>query len=67
MSKSANLVSELVRFGGEVGARRCFDSTMRRLRTQLNELELREDLVYLDGGGSVELVLRTGEQIVDET
>lgn len=83
--KPANLISELIRFGGKPvpwdilshqiwGAgversllRKSFDSTMRRLRAQLHELDLREDLVALDGSGNVELVLHAGDRTVDET
>lgn len=83
--KPANLVSELVRFGGkpvpwEVLSRQIwgerserdllrdnFDATCGRLRRQLRELTLREDLVTLDGSGNVELVLYPGDRIVDET
>ncbi len=83
--KPANLVSELVRFGGkpvpwETLSRQIwggrgerdllrdnFDATCGRLRRQLRELTLREDLVTLDGSGNVELVLYPGDRIVDET
>jgi hypothetical protein len=47
--------------------RKSFDSTMRRLRSQLHELDLRDDLVRLDGSGNVELVLYAGDLVVDET
>ncbi len=47
--------------------RKSFDSTMRRLRTQLQEFDLREDLVGLDGSGNIELVLHAGDRVVDET
>ncbi|MBL9104778.1 MAG: hypothetical protein JNL82_27790 [Myxococcales bacterium] len=47
--------------------RKSFDSTMRRLRGQLQELDLRDDLVRLDGSGNVELVLHAGDQVFDET
>lgn len=46
--------------------RKSFDSTMRRLRAQLHDLELREDLVRLDGSGNVELVLMANDRMVDE-
>lgn len=46
--------------------RKSFDSTMRRLRGQLHDLELREDLVRLDGSGNVELVLTASDRAVDE-
>lgn len=83
--KPANIVSELVRFGGRAvpwdvlsqeiwgsGSDRAslrdnFDSTMRRLRNQVRELGLRDDLVRLDGAGNVELVLYPGDRTVDET
>lgn len=44
-----------------------FDATCGRLRRQLRELTLREDLVRLDGSGNVELVLYPGDRVVDET
>ncbi len=82
--KPANLVSELVRFGGkpipwELLARQIwgardrellrdnFDATRSRLRRQLRDLQIREDLVGLDGSGNVELVLYPGDRTVDET
>lgn len=83
--KPANLVSELVRFGGkpvpwdtlsrQIWGERTerdplrdnFDVTRSRLRRQLRELAIREDLVSLDGSGNVELVLYPGDRIVDET
>lgn len=83
--KPANLVSELVRFGGkpvpwetlsrQIWGERSerellrdnFDATRGRLRRQLRELGLREDLVTLDGSGNVELVLYPGDRVVDET
>ncbi len=53
---------------GERGLmRKSFDSTMWRLRSQLHELDLRDDLVRLDGNGNVELVLHRGDQVIDET
>ncbi len=63
------LVSQQI-WGREVDRltlRKNFDSTMSRLRAQLRELELRDDLVGLDGGGNVELVLHPGDRIVDQT
>ncbi len=83
--KPANLVSELVRFGGKPvpwttlsqqiwGARTDrdklrdnFDATRSRLRRQLRELSIREDLVGLDGSGNVELVLYPGDRMIDES
>lgn len=83
--KPANLVSELVRFGGKPvpwmlvsrqiwgegsdreSLRRNFDTTLARLRRQLRELAIREDLVGLDGAGNVELVLYPGDRMVDES
>lgn len=82
--KPANLVSELVRFGGkpvpwELLARQIwgererellrdnFDATRSRLRRQLRDLQVREDLVGLDGSGNVELVLYPDDRVVDET
>lgn len=83
--KPANLVSELVRFGGKPvpwttlsqqiwGARTDrdklrdnFDATRSRLRRQLRELSIREDLVALDGSGNVELVLYPGDRVIDES
>jgi hypothetical protein len=83
--KPANLVSELVRFGGkpvpwETVARQIwgarldreslrdnFDATLSRHRRQLRELEIREDLVSLDGSGNVELVLYPGDRIIDDS
>jgi hypothetical protein len=83
--KPANLVSELVRFGGkpvpwdmlsrQIWGERTerdplrdnFDATRSRLRRQLRELAIREDLVSLDGSGNVELVLYPGDRLVDET
>lgn len=83
--KPANLVSELVGFGGkpvswetvsrqiwgEHGDREQlrdnFDATRSRLRRQLRDLGIREDLVTLDGSGNVELVLYPGDHMVDET
>ena len=82
--KPANLVSELVRFGGKPipwetlahqiwGARDRellrdnFDATRSRLRRQLRDLQIREDLVALDGSGNVELVLYPGDRMIDET
>ena len=62
--KPANLVSELVRFGGKPVP---WDMLSRRLRRQLRELAIREDLVSLDGSGNVELVLYPGDRLVDET
>ena len=44
-----------------------FDATCSRLRRQLRELAIREDLVSLDGSGNVELVLHIGDRIIDET
>jgi len=44
-----------------------FDSTRSRLRRQLRDLGVREDLVLLDGSGNVELVLYPGDRLVDET
>ena len=63
------LVSQQI-WGGDVDRltlRKNFDSTMSRLRGQLRELGLRDDLVGLDGGGNVELVLQPGDRIVDQT
>lgn len=83
--KPANLVSELVRFGGkpvpwetlsrQIWGERAdrdrlrdnFDATRSRLRRQLRELAIREDLVSLDGSGSVELVLYPGDRMLDES
>jgi hypothetical protein len=44
-----------------------FDATLSRLRRQLRELAIREDLVSLDGSGNVELVLYPGDRMVDES
>lgn len=44
-----------------------FDSTLGRLRRQLRDLGLRDDLVIPDGSGNVELVLHPGDRVVDET
>ncbi len=83
--KPANLVSELVRFGGkpipwntlsqQIWGERTerdklrdnFDTTRSRLRRQLRELSIREDLVGLDGSGNVELVLYPGDRMIDES
>lgn len=83
--KPANLVSELVRFGGkpvpwdtlsrQIWGERAdrdklrdnFDATRSRLRRQLRELSIREDLVVLDGSGNVELVLYLGDRMIDES
>jgi len=83
--RPANLVSELVNFGGkpvswEVVSRQIwgehvdrellrdnFDATRSRLRRQLRDLGVRDDLVSLDGSGNVELVLYPGDRMVDET
>lgn len=43
-----------------------FDATRSRLRRQLRELSIREDLVAIDGSGNVELVLHRKDRIVDE-
>lgn len=47
--------------------RKNFDSTMTRLRRQLRELKVRENLVALDGSGNVELVLFPGDRWINET
>jgi hypothetical protein len=47
--------------------RKNFDSTLARLRAQLRELGMREDLVGLDGGGNIEIVLHAGDRTVDQT
>ena len=47
--------------------RKSFDTTIARLRVQLHELGLRDDLVGLDGSGNVELILHPGDRTVDET
>lgn len=47
--------------------RRNFDTTLARLRRQLRDLAIREDLVGLDGAGNVELVLYPGDRMVDES
>lgn len=83
--KPANLVTELVRFGGkpvpwctlaqQIWGERTdrdrlrdnFDATRSRLRRQLRELSIREDLVTLDGSGNVELVLYPGDRMLDES
>lgn len=83
--KPANLVSELVGFGGKPVAwetvsrqiwgehgdreqlRDNFDATRSRLRRQLRDLGVRDDLVSLDGSGNVELVLYPGDHMIDET
>ncbi len=44
-----------------------FDATRSRLRRQLRDLQIRDDLVTLDGSGNVELVLYPGDRMVDET
>ena len=44
-----------------------FDTTLARLRRQLRDLAIREDLVGLDGAGNVELVLYPGDRMVDES
>ncbi len=85
VGKPANLISELIRFGGipvawemlsrqiwgksidRLALRKNFDSTIARLRSQLRELEIRDDLVRLDGAGNVEIVLYPGDRMVDQT
>ncbi len=75
---SARLVSELVAFGCPVpwsmlaaelwddgGSRKQFDMAMVRLRAQLREGRVRSDLVRTDGHGSVELLLRPGDEVED--
>lgn len=44
-----------------------FDTTRARLRRQLRDLSVRDDLVKLDGAGNVELVLYPGDRTVDRT
>lgn len=44
-----------------------FDATLKRCRRQLRDLEMRANLVSLDGSGNVELVLYPGDRIVDES
>ena len=47
--------------------RQSWDRTLGRLREQLRVAEIRDDLVHPDGTGNIELVLRSGDQLVDET
>lgn len=44
-----------------------FDTTCSRLRRQLRDLAIREDLVRLDGSGNTELVLYPGDRMIDES
>ncbi|MBK8265177.1 MAG: hypothetical protein IPK80_28090 [Nannocystis sp.] len=44
-----------------------FDATRSRLRRQLRDLDIRDDLVCLDGSGNVELVLHSSDRIIDES
>lgn len=44
-----------------------FDATIARLRRQMRELDVRQDLVLLDGSGNVDLVLYPGDRMVDES
>lgn len=44
-----------------------FDTTCSRLRRQLRDLAIREDLVRLDGSGNTELMLYPGDRMIDES
>ncbi|PKN55009.1 MAG: hypothetical protein CVU56_23590 [Deltaproteobacteria bacterium HGW-Deltaproteobacteria-14] len=47
--------------------RQKWDRTLSRLRRQLRTAGLRPDLLRSDGCGRVELILRTADQVIDET
>lgn len=47
--------------------RRNWDAAMSRLRRKLREAKIRADLVRADRGGNVELFLRRGDRVVDQT
>ena len=48
-------------------ADRTWDRALRRLRRGLDEASVREDLVRVDGHGNIELLLLSGDGVVDET
>jgi hypothetical protein len=50
-----------------ISLRRRWDMGLVRLRRKLEELQVRPDLVFSDGQGHVELLLREGDRVEDQT